>query len=194
MLNHDTDMIPDTELVHASQRGDEDCFEQLVLRYQYRLRGFVASYVHDADLADEIVQESFVRAYEILARFESERATFSSWLHGIARNVVREHRSRQYRRGSKLNDLQRFLQRDLEEREAKQAGNDPEQVEALRNCLSELDDNRKLIVRLRYYENHSVQDIARSIDRPPNTVSMILTRLRQSLRECVSRRLSGSPT
>ena len=90
-------MDPDRELVAEAARGSREAFDTLVRRHQRAIVNLVHAMTgSDAD-ADDLAQESFVRAWRSLATFRSD-STFRTWLHGIAINVIRTHTGR----GSRL--------------------------------------------------------------------------------------------
>ena len=82
---HETD--PDVELVALAQGGDEHAFEALVVKYQRRIARHVARYVRRAVDVEDIVQDTFIRAYRGLASFRGQ-STFYSWLYRIATNAA----------------------------------------------------------------------------------------------------------
>jgi RNA polymerase sigma-70 factor, ECF subfamily len=76
---------PDAELVRAVLGGDRSAFAPLVERYQERLYRRAVAMVEDGDLAADMVQEAFIRAYTGLAQADPDR--FSAWVHRILRNL-----------------------------------------------------------------------------------------------------------
>lgn len=78
---------PDAELVALAQRGDERAFEALVVKYQRRIARHVARYVRRAVDVEDVVQETFIRAYRGLASFRGQ-STFYSWVYRIATNAA----------------------------------------------------------------------------------------------------------
>jgi RNA polymerase sigma-70 factor (ECF subfamily) len=81
------------ELIRKARAGDEDAFAELVLSHADRVYGALLRFGLDADEADEVAQEVFVRAWRGLARFE-ERSQFSTWLYRIAFNEAQRRLSR----------------------------------------------------------------------------------------------------
>ncbi len=75
----------DAELVRAARAGDRHAYGVLVTRYQERLFRRALALVGDADLAADMVQDAFVRAYTSLRRADPDR--FGAWLHRILRNL-----------------------------------------------------------------------------------------------------------
>jgi RNA polymerase sigma-70 factor, ECF subfamily len=91
------------EFVERMRSGDEEAFCAAFLRYSRPVLSFVYGILNDRDLAEEITQETFVRAYRNLGSFR-QAASFSTWLFGVARNVAREAartRSKEGRRGAR---------------------------------------------------------------------------------------------
>ncbi len=81
------------ELIGRARAGDQDAFAELVVSHADRVYGALRRFGLDADEADEVAQEVFVRAWRGLARFE-ERAQFSTWLYRIAFNEAQRRLSR----------------------------------------------------------------------------------------------------
>ena len=77
----------DAELVRLAQTGDERAFEALVVKYQRRIARHVARYVTRAADVEDVVQDTFIRAYRGLPSFRGDSA-FYSWLYRIATNVA----------------------------------------------------------------------------------------------------------
>ncbi len=84
----------DAAVIRAAQAGDRAAFAELVRRYQRPLYSFVLGLVQDAELAADVTQESLVRAWRYLGRFEAERP-FRPWLYRIAANRAASRRSRE---------------------------------------------------------------------------------------------------
>jgi RNA polymerase sigma-70 factor (ECF subfamily) len=69
----------DTKLVKRVQKGDKGAFDMLVLKYQHKIVNLVMRYVRDPDLALDITQEAFIKAYRALPRFRGDSAVYT-WL------------------------------------------------------------------------------------------------------------------
>lgn len=86
----------DEDLILAVQQGDKRSYDILVGRYKIRLFNFVLRMVSDPELAEEITQDAFVRAYVNADKYRTI-AKFSTWLYTIALNLVRNHARRKKR-------------------------------------------------------------------------------------------------
>lgn len=87
------------QLVAGSKRGDTGAFDQLVRMYKDRVHAFAARRLSDPVEAEDIAQETFVRAYRHLPSFRGA-ASFQSWLHSIAGNLTIDALRRRQRRGN----------------------------------------------------------------------------------------------
>lgn len=89
---------PDPQLVAGARSGDLRCFETLVRRYQTPVFRFVLHLTADAATAEDITQETFVKAFRFLRRYRGD-SRFTTWLFSIARNCVQDEYRRATRRG-----------------------------------------------------------------------------------------------
>src|SRR5512134_586346 len=83
------DADADALLVERVKRGDSRAFEMLVVKYQRRIERLIGRMVRDADLVQDIAQETFIRAYRALPQFRGESA-FYTWLYRIAVNTAKK--------------------------------------------------------------------------------------------------------
>jgi len=83
----------ENELIRRARGGDEEAFAELVMLHADRVRGALRRFGLDANEAEEVAQEVFLRAWRGLARFEG-RAQFSTWLYRIAFNEAQRRLSR----------------------------------------------------------------------------------------------------
>lgn len=80
--------LSDEELMLRVQAGEKSCYDILVTRYKLRLFNYLLRMVSDPDVAEEIAQDAFVRAYVNADKYRTI-ARFSTWLYTIATNLVR---------------------------------------------------------------------------------------------------------
>jgi RNA polymerase sigma-70 factor (ECF subfamily) len=89
--------MSDEDLMLRVQAGEKACYDQLVQRYKVRLYNYVLRMVRDQDVAEEIAQDAFVRAYVNADKYRTI-ARFSTWLYTIATNLVRNRYRKKRRR------------------------------------------------------------------------------------------------
>src|SRR5919112_5405927 len=78
------------DLIARARRGDEEAFRLIFERWARPVAGFILCMVHGRDAADELAQETFLRAYRDLGRLRDD-SKLPTWLFGIARRVALEH-------------------------------------------------------------------------------------------------------
>jgi RNA polymerase sigma-70 factor (ECF subfamily) len=181
----------DTELVEQARRGDKEAFRELFERYQKKVMSIALGMVNNVDDAMEIVQDTFVKAYENLEGFKGE-SSFYTWLFRITVNRaidLRRHRRRNPTVG--LQDEFGFPDSDepydevLADPEAK---TDPvRQVESreigtrVAEAISELTPYHKAVILLREIEGLSYEEISRVLQCSKGTVMSRLHYARKKL-------------
>ena len=185
----------DEELVEAVLAGDEDCYRDLVLRYQSRVVNYLYRIVYNVEEAQDLAQEVFLRVYRALDRFDP-KYRFSTWLFRVAQNAAID---RIRKRRLKVVSIHRpetgdseggdwdFASRDMgpygELRNRERASAILEAIEGLR------EEYRELIV-LRHFGELSYDEIAELKGMPLGTVKNKLFRGRQMLKEKLKEFLS----
>lgn len=173
----------DQALIERAQRGDRAAFEAIVERHQGAIYGFLrARLLHSAD-AEDLTQETFIRAYLARARFDSS-SMLRPWLIGIARNLLREH-CRRKRRRKEVAWTELCL--ELEETaEAPEAQYD-EALTQLPRCLEALGPSAREAIDLRYTSKLRLAEIGERLKRSEGAVKLLMFRARQALRCCLDR-------
>lgn len=181
------------EAAVRSQQGDLLAYEAVVRECQAALTTFIAVYCPDRNQIDEIVQRTFIWAYQHLGEYQPG-TRFRAWLKEIARNLLLADLEVQKREAQTRRKYLEFLQatacrQDL----AQEDGDGPEMANALRECLGGLSSDARAVVTRRYEAGRSADDIARETGRSCAAIRVTLFRIRQALRRCVEGKLSGRP-
>jgi RNA polymerase sigma-70 factor, ECF subfamily len=182
----------DLPLVHASKDGDLSAFEQLVKRHERRLLRVAQNVTHDIDEAQDVVQETFLKAYLNLAQFR-KTARFSTWLVRIALNesLMRVRKPRISREV-----LAEDIQIELENApsELRDWAPNPEELcsavefrEILRDSLEKLTPILRVVFVLRDIEELSINETAEVLGLSTVTVRARLFRARLQLRDKLSK-------
>jgi RNA polymerase sigma-70 factor, ECF subfamily len=164
-----------------------DDIDQLVHRYRARLLRFVAFSIGDQDLAESIVQDCFLKAYNARASFRGE-SSVRTWLNHIALNMIRDHQ-----RTQKFRFWRTFRRTALDIAEIAStmpsgAGTPErslltrERVAQVAKALEELSFNQRTVFLLRFQEGMEVQEISLAIGISLNTVRTHLHRAVKAVR------------
>jgi RNA polymerase sigma-70 factor, ECF subfamily len=148
------------DLIARARRGDEDAFRLIFERYTRPIISFIFYLVNRADLAEELAQETFVRAYKNLNSLRDE-AKLSTWLFGIAKNIAREAIRERHREHAQV-ELGESEVLELSAREASPVGCllDKELTGMVRDALLKLDEDKRLVFTLKVYQQRSYDEIA----------------------------------
>lgn len=143
-----------------------DTLTRLITEHQGALFAFLYRMCGDADLAEELMQESFVRALRAAERYQPQ-AKVSTWLFSIAANLLRDRWRRQSRRGDELplDDLPVAAPETTESLALQHLSH-----EEVRRALLELPLEHRSALVLRYYHDLSYEEIARALAIPIGTV------------------------
>lgn len=164
-------------LVARAQMGDRDAYGEVYKLYFRKIFRFVYYSVEKRTLAEDITQDTFLRAWKALPSFSSERGTFQAFLFAIARNLVIDH-SRKRREVALEFAENVFSGEDLEANlSEKQEG------EMVRKSLSVLDSFEKELVIMRYFEELSYEEIANVTQKNAGAVRVRVHRALKKLRE-----------
>jgi RNA polymerase sigma-70 factor (ECF subfamily) len=128
------------------------------------------------DLADEVVQETWLTAVRRVREFDPVQGRFAAWLCGIAANLLRNRLRGRHRRGQRV----RALAGDwpAAERQA-----ESERSERVAHALAGLASRHEQVLRAKYLDGLSVQAIADQWGETPKAIESLLTRARQAFRE-----------
>lgn len=167
-MRADLQNASDANLVMGTARYHEDALAELYRRHAGAVYGLAKRVLWDAAMAEEVVQEIFLRLWSAPERFDPERGTLRSFLlaqaHGKSVDQLRSESSR----------------RDREAREAlgtAAAGYDVEHevfdltvAEQVREALVELPDDQRRPIELAYFGGHSYREVATMLGQPEGTV------------------------
>ena len=176
----------DKKLVKRVQKGDKGAFDLLVLKYQHKIVNLVMRYVRDPEIALDITQEAFIKAYRALPRFRGDSA-FYTWMYRIAVNTAKNHLAAQRRRPMDVElDLQDPEQYDLH---AKLKETDtPEGVtlsnelrETVERAIAALPEDLRTAIILRELDGMSYEEIAQTMECPVGTVRSRIFRARDAI-------------
>ena len=175
-------MLSDQELLGRYLQGDRSAISSLIEKYSRRVRDYIRMMVKDTDVADDIFQETFIKAVRVIdeGRY-ADKGKFLSWVLRIAHNQVIDHFRAgraaatvgESSAGYNILGTMRFAERTVEDSIV------AEQTSAeVRALVEELPDEQREVVRMRYYEGLSFKEIAEHTGVSINTA---LGRMRYAL-------------
>jgi RNA polymerase sigma-70 factor (ECF subfamily) len=173
----------EVELLREARGGDAVAFEEVVRRYQRQAYGVALRIVRRHDVADDVAQEAFIRAYRTLDRFDPTRP-FGPWISRIAANLAINHVRSPRAREEELDEgHEQERSRDgsplqgILEREARRA---------LQDALGTLPAEQRAVFVLRTVEELSYREIAETLEISMGTVMSRLSRAREKLRRALA--------
>ena len=184
----------DADLVGSALSGSERAFQEIVRRYQRPVFSVILRVIRDPSRAEELAQDSFVKAFLRLDTYQPERK-FSTWLLTIAHHVAID----EVRRGSlRTSPLEEASTEDLSK---KYEGDNPYDITERNELALVLDEAiRRLrpeyaeLITLRYEQDLTIEDIAEITGLAVGTIKSSLHRARKDLADSLRRRgLSTTP-
>jgi RNA polymerase sigma factor (sigma-70 family) len=183
--------LEDFKLIDLALEGDEHAFAELMKRYKRSVYHVILKMIRNVDDAEDLTIEAFAKAFKNLSKFKKD-FTFSTWLFRIATNNCID-----FIRKKKLNTMSiessyrdedgDSVAMDVQDREL---GPQDEVIksqkeEIIKDVVSKLPARYQLLVKLRYFQELSYEEIADQINAPLGTVKAQLHRAKELLYELV---------
>lgn len=178
----------DTDLIRRAQADDIDAFCLLAQRYARRIHLLAFHYCRNAQDAEDLSQDVWLKAYQALRSFRSD-SSFYTWLRRITINAFLNHRRSSFFRRRGQTTAVQLVQIDTEPLESHSVS--PENIynkllfESVVDALAELTPSQRLAFLLRHYEGMSYDEIANAMNCSTGTVkkgvSRAITKLRARL-------------
>src|SRR6478735_7202942 len=159
-------------LIAAVAKGDEAAFERLYAATRAKLFGVVLRILRRQDLAEEVIQEAYVKIWNSAGQFNPALASPITWMASIARNRAIEEVPTAMEVAADSPD-------PLARREM------TEELKRLLECVGRLEPDRQKLVLLAYYNGWSREQLAVKFETPVNTVKTWLRRSMMDIRECL---------
>ena len=182
----ETSMHSSQNLISRARSGDDEAFRLIFERYTRPVIGFIYNMVGQRDLAEELAQETFVRAYRHLCGLRDD-TKLSSWLFGIAKNVARESTR------ANSHDRNRVEMDDVAVAGLQHQGAAPdcevldkELEKVVQNALLMLDADKRLVFTLKVFHQRGYDEIAEITGFSIPKVKTDLHRARAEMRRRMS--------
>lgn len=170
-------------LLASVAKGDEAAFERLYAATRAKLFGVVLRILRRQDLAEEVVQEAYVKIWNNAGQFNPSLASPITWMVSIARNraidVVRKRSEASLEDEPAAMEVASDTPDPLARREM------TEELKRILECVGQLEPERQKLVLLAYYNGWSREQLSEKFNTPLNTVKTWLRRSMIDIRQCL---------
>lgn len=183
-------MDSDHFLVEKTIAGDLHAYELLVIKYQQRVHRLIRRMVHDSDLVQDLVQETFIRAYRAIHQFRGD-AQFYTWLYRIAINTAKKHLLESRRdpvipehaskKSSENDETSSSLVESITQETPETLLEAKELAHAVNAAVQGLTEDLRQALILREIEGLTYEEIALLMDCPIGTVRSRIFRARETI-------------
>jgi RNA polymerase sigma-70 factor, ECF subfamily len=179
VIDGPTDSLSDADLVRRVRGGDGNCYRVLVERYQDTLFRCARAQVREHDVAADVVQATFVHAYDRLASLRDE-SSFGGWVYRMCLNRCRDHLKSARRRDVPLDATpeHRLAGADRADR----ALEDEELRRLLDHALAALNDSQRTAFVLKHVEERTYEEMSDMLGEPVGALKMRVHRAREALK------------
>ncbi|WP_100614887.1 RNA polymerase sigma factor [Confluentibacter citreus] len=169
--------MPLDALVERFKQKDEKAFETLYNMYSKSMHGVIYNIVRDNDIAEEVMQDVFVKAWHNASSYSSEKGRFFTWILNISRNAaIDKTRSKNFK-NSKQNLNSDFFVDILETSDSLDNSTD---AIGIKKFVTKLAEKCKQVIELLYFKGYTQSEVSETLDMPIGTVK---TRNRQCIQE-----------
>ena len=181
-MNANVKVLSDRVLLNNYLSGDRSAISELIERHSQRVRSYIGMMVKDDDIADDIFQETFIKAVKVIdeGRY-TDSGKFLSWVLRIAHNRVLDHFRRE-KHSHTINEKEAgydmFSTINITESNAEDGMIKSELRDTVRSLIALLPAEQREVVELRYYSKLSFQEIA---DETGVSINTALGRMRYAL-------------
>ena len=179
LLKKEWDKYQDLKLIRKAKNGDPKSFAKLVRKYQRQVYACIARMVFSHDLTDDLIQETFIKAFKNLYRFD-EKYPFYPWVRRIAVNTtINRLKSEAIRKTLPLDELNSTA---ISDDDPVQQVERDEMLQNLKRALQTLPEEQRAVFTLRTDEEMNYEEIAETLGVSIGTVMSRLKRARSKLK------------
>ncbi len=177
----------DAALARKVQKGDREAFGEIVERFQARIFSFCYQFFRDRDIATEMTQETFLRAYRYIKKYDPKRK-FSTWIYSIAKNICIDEKRKMDR--SRTLPIDEISSSSVQMSQESQHLKDPSQISQhledrmlLEEAIARLPVKYRTALILCYFQEMPYQEIADVLGLSLNLVKVRIFRAKKQLLE-----------
>ena len=181
--------INDQDYITKILDGDTQKYSVLVNHYKNLVYTLALRMVKNKEEAEEVSQDTFIKAYKSLHKFKGE-SKFSTWIYSIAYNTCldRLKKTKRQQKTVAINEFTEYQIKDLDN--ALDSMEQEEKKLAIKNCMHLLPSEDSFLLTLYYFEDLSLDEIAKIVNLKPNNIKVKLFRSRKKLASILKERLS----
>jgi RNA polymerase sigma-70 factor (ECF subfamily) len=183
-VSNESQTVVDQQLVERVKAGDKRAFDLLVKKYQHKIIALIGRYVYDHHEAQDVAQETFIKAYRALPKFRGDSA-FYTWIYRIAINTAKNHLVARGRRPADVDvDDAQFFEGDNQLKDIATPENQlyKDELElVIKRSLNKLPEDLRVALTLREFDGMSYEEIADVMDCPVGTVRSRIFRAREAI-------------
>jgi RNA polymerase sigma-70 factor, ECF subfamily len=170
-------------LLARVSKGDRAAFDALYAATRSKLYGVILRILRRSDLADEAMQDTYLRIWQAADSFDPGKASAITWMVTIARNRALDLARR--KQDISIEDTPDAFEAAVEAQDPLAPREFSEDLKRVLACLGQLDKDRQRLVLLAYYDGWSREKLSEQFGAPVSTVKTWLRRSLLSIRECL---------
>jgi RNA polymerase sigma factor (sigma-70 family) len=176
----------DHRLIRKALEGCQESYGKIMRKYQDSVRNIIFKIIHDQDELDDLVQETFIKAFSSLKSF-NEQYSFATWIYKIATNNCIDHLRKRKLKTLSINRT--YEQEDREtsfdlpdkDAEADKMLIEDQKKKIIRDAIDSLPEKYKTVIIMRHQEEKNYDEISQALDIPIGTVKAHIFRAREML-------------
>lgn len=172
------------QLITQAVKGDNEAYGKLYELYYPTIMGYVNSFVHNFQIAEDITEQTFLNAFKKRMSYEHRGYKYSSWLlpiaHNLTMNYLNRHEKR-YSKGTVVEEILEYLSTREPHDQLYKRVEDWETLQALYSAIAQLPERQREVVRLKYAEDYTNEQIAAALRTKVGSVKSLYFRALENL-------------
>lgn len=153
-------------LLMSEEKAQEKGLKMMMDTYQSRLYWYIRRIIADEDLAKDVLQESFIKAYQNFHQFKKESKLYT-WLYRIASNEALQQLNKMNKMQKVDNEVAEVY---LDNQMAEEEINEEELQKLLEEAIQKLPEKQRMVFSLRYYDDLPYEEMSKILDMSVNTL------------------------
>lgn len=186
----------DIQLITSAKNGDQTAYEKLMKKYKPLISNLVARIIKQTDDVEDLTQETFIKAFQSLERFDNQ-FSFSTWLFKIASNncvdYFRKKKLKTFSIDKEINTPDEEMYFEIPDTDLMPDKKivDLERKQIIAEAIANLPEKYRKVILLRHSEMKEYEEIAEELNLPLGTVKAHIFRARELLNKFLKSKLGG---